>query len=77
MPDQFDPDPLLLPGKTPADAGQMAQALGSAGGVAADALGIPDAIKVLRGQMTPQEQEAFFMQQVTWGRTLPAPGYQG
>jgi hypothetical protein len=32
------------------------------GGTAASALGIPDAIKALKGQMTPEEGQDFFMQ---------------
>lgn len=56
MPDQFDPDPLLLPGKSPADPSQAAGFLGGAG---ATALGIPDAIRALRGQMDPEEAKQF------------------
>lgn len=56
MPDQFDPDPLLLPGKSPAD---PAQAAGFLGGGAAHFLGIPEAVQALRGQMTPEEAQQF------------------
>jgi hypothetical protein len=56
MPDQFDPDPLLLPGKSPAD---PAQAAGFLGGQAANFLGVPEAVQALRGQMTPEEAQQF------------------
>ncbi len=61
MPDQFNPDPLLLPGKSPAD---PAQAAGFLGNQAAGYLGLPEMVKALRGQQTPEEGQDFFMQQV-------------
>ncbi len=61
MPDQFNPNPLLLPGKSPAD---PAQTGGFLANQASRYLGLPEMVKALHGQMTPEEGQNFFMQQL-------------